>query len=201
MDHRSTPLLPCLAVALVIAVLPARLQAQRTSFTILKGGHVVGTILAARTATGSQSSYVITSYAEFDLVWKQVVRTAMGVEYVDGALASCHSMVRVNNGLRDSSHMATRNGTALCYVHPRPPFPYTGGSQWTTARMYFEEPVDQPSVFVESVLKDCPLHRTGEGLYTLTLPDRSVNRYIYRNGVLQEIHVDRALVDLVFRRS
>ena len=42
---------------------------------------------------------------------------------------------------------------------------------------------------------------THEGLYRLTLPNGNVNRYVYKQGVLHEVHVDRALFDLVFRRS
>jgi hypothetical protein len=44
------------------------------------------------------------------------------------------------------------------------------------------------------------LAKVGAGIYELTLPDGHVNRYVYRNGVLHEIQVDRLFFDLVFRR-
>ena len=73
-------------------------------------------------------------------------------------------------------------------------------TQWTTSRLYFEEPAGQSIVFVESVLKDCPLICSAPNTYTLTFPNGNVNRYVYKGGSLQEIHVERTFLDLVFRR-
>lgn len=179
----------------------ASAQTRQARFSILKGGEEVGSIHVLCATTGPRTLYAATSYSELDVVWKQVVRTSMGAEYLDGSLTACHSALRVNDALRDSSNMVTREGRSTCYVHPRPPFTYAGGSQWTTARMYFEEPVGQPTIFVESVMQDCPLRRTGAGTYTLTFPNKCENHYVYMNGVLQEVRVDRTLIDLVFRRT
>jgi hypothetical protein len=67
--------------------------------------------------------------------------------------------------------------------------------------MYFEEPIGQQRIFVESVLRYCPLQHLGGGEYRLTLPDDKVNRYVYKDGRLEEIHVDRNFFDLVFKRD
>jgi hypothetical protein len=66
--------------------------------------------------------------------------------------------------------------------------------------MYFEEPIGVNEVFVESVLENCRLMPLGEHRYRLFMPDAKMNDYVYKNGVLQEIGVDRKYVDLVFRR-
>lgn len=104
----------------------------------------------------------------------------------------------LNDALRDSSHMA--RGASECFVHPEAPFTCERTTQWTTARMYFEEPIGQALIFVESALKDLPLQRTGDGTYTLTLSSNTENHYVYRGGVLQEIHIKRPMVGLVFKR-
>jgi hypothetical protein len=176
-------------------------SAQRSSFNIFKGNDRVGSIQVMRLAEADRATYLITSYAEIDMVLKQVVRTSQATEYVHGHVVACNTMLRLNKGLRDSSNMSSHDGVSRCYVHPGAPFQRTAISQWTTARMYFEEPVGQTSVFVESVLQDCPLRKTGPNTYTLTFPNRNETRYIYLKGVLQEIQVDRLLVDLVFRRA
>ena len=175
--------------------------AQRTEFDILKGNDVVGKILATRSTSGERTLYLMTSYSEFDIVAKQVVRSTMAAEYSGSVLSMCHLNMYINGSMRDSSHMVHRSGRGDCYVHPKKRFLHEGAVEWTTARMYFEEPVDQPSIFVESVLKHCPLVRTGAGKYRLDLPGAKSNHYAYEDGILREIRVDRALFDLVFKRT
>lgn len=175
--------------------------AQRSSFTILKRGQPVGSILASRLEIGDRSTYLVTSYTEIDVVFKQVVRTSMAVEYRNGTINSCRSTMHVNDGLRDSSEMSMRSGQPICFVSPGPPFPREGNSKWTTARMYFEEPIGQKLIFVESVLQECVLRAIGANTYELVLPNKNTNRYIYVGGVLQQIQVDRTLIDLVFQRT
>mgnify|MGYP001550252450 CR=1 FL=1 len=202
-----TPLFRCsslhfLCIATLLAwIRPQKAPTQRSTFNILKGGNVVGSIQPARVSTPGGTTYLITSYAEINMLLRQVVRTSQTTSYQHGNLVACNTMLRLNKSLRDSSNMATHGGVSQCYVKPDAPFQCTATSPWTTARMYYEEPVDQASVFVESVLLDCPLRKTGPNTYTLTFPNKNETRYIYLNGVLQEIQVDRMLVNLVFRRA
>lgn len=176
-------------------------SAQRSTFNIFKGNNIVGSIQVMRLGQPANATYLITSYSEIEMVLKQVVRTSLTTSYLHGNVVSCNTMLRLNKSLRDSTNMSTHAGVSHCYVKPDAPFQRTATSQWTTARMYYEEPVDQTSVFVESVLLDCPLRKTAPDTYTLTFPNKNVTRYIYRNGVLQEMQVDRTLINLVFRRA
>lgn len=176
-------------------------QAQQSRFDIWKGNDIVGSILAKRMVDGERTLYLMTSFSEFDIVWKQEVSSLVSTEYLNGELSKCHSNMTVNGNMRDSSHYATKEDEVHCYVHPDERFVHEGRVEWTTARMYFEEPVGQHSIFVESVLKLCPLTHLGNGRYRLILPDDKVNLYDYRDGRLEEIHVDRSLVDLVFKRD
>lgn len=186
-------------LALALALVAVDGVAQQARFDILKGNNVVGSVTAMKAGHPDRVTYLMTSYAEVDVLWKQVVRTNSVTEYVGEELAACRTSVTVNDAVRDSSHMT--RGSDHCYVHPQKKFSCQRATQWTTARMYFEEPVDQQLIFVESVLRECPLVRTGHGTYKLAIPGKSVNHYAYANGVLQEIRVDRDLFDLVFRRS
>lgn len=174
---------------------------QQSRFDIWKGDDIIGSVLARKTVSHDRTLYLMTSFSEFDLVWKQEVRSMVSTEYRNGELSTCHSHMRVNGHMRDSSHFAPNESDVRCYVHPDDHFTHEGRVEWTTARMYFEEPVEQRSIFVESVLKHCPLHPLGNGRYRLALPDNKVNLYSYRNGQLEEIHVDRSLFDLVFKRD
>ena len=176
-------------------------KAQHITYDILKGGEVVGSVAASRTRTGDRTLYVMTSYSVMNVLWKQTVTSAMTVEYIGGILRACMSSIHVNGTVRDSSHMVTDAEGLRCHVYPRPIFRRTNALPWTTARMYFEEPVGQELVFVESVLTPCSLRRIVPGNYLLTFPNGAQSRYVYVDGELQEIHVDRLFINLLFRRS
>ncbi len=180
---------------------PVVSMAQRSMYQIIKDDEVVGSIAASRTQTGDRTLYIMTSYSIMDVIWEQVVSTAVTAEYVGGALRACRSSVHVNGSVRDSSHMSPQANGHLCYVHPKEPFHREQAPAWTTARMYFEEPSGQDLIFVESVLEPCSLRTTGAGSYVLTFPNGAENRYRYADGELQEVHVDRTFLDLVFRRT
>lgn len=175
-------------------------EAQQGKFAIWKGGDVVGQVFVDRIIKEGRVHYIMSSYAEVMVLWKQVVRTVGMTEYVNGAMTACHTSFRFNDSLKDSSHFISRHGVERGYVHPGRTTQKAIDNPWSTARLYYEEPIGQTSIFVESVLQNCPLERTAVGTYTLTMPDRKVNHYVYRNGVLHEIRVDRSFFDLVFRR-
>lgn len=176
-------------------------SAQDHRFDIWKGNAVVGSILVKRKVDGDRTHYVMSSFSEFDLLWKQQVRSLVSTEYLNGGMSKAYAHVKVNGTVRDSSHFHLEQDTATCYVHPDDHFVHEGRVEWTTARMYYEEPVGQPLIFVESVLRNCRLQGTGPGTYRLHLPDGKVNNYTYRNGRLEEVHVDRTFFELVFRRD
>lgn len=176
-------------------------MAQRSTFDILKGGEVVGSVAASRTKTGDHTLYVMTSCSVMNVLWKQTVTSAMTTEYTGETLRACMSSIHVNGTVRDSSHMMTDAEGLRCHVYPHPVFRRTQALPWTTARMYFEEPVGKQLVFVESVLTPCSLSVVSPGNYLLTFPNGAESRYVYARGELQEIHVDRLFIDLLFRRK
>lgn len=188
-------------LATVFGTLALTIQAQQTRFDIWKGNDIVGSILAKRMVSDERTRYLLTSYTEINAVLKQAVRTTVAVEYRHGNLSTSFTHLYVNDVLRDSSHFTRGEEEASCYVYPDDRFRHQPSVQWTTARMYFEEPTGQHSIFVESIMKPCPLQALGLGYYRLTLPGGKVNTYMYMNGRLEEIHVDRSFLDLVFKRD
>ena len=191
----------CWCAFLLSGLVGGRAQAQKSTFDILKGGEVVGSVAASRTRIGDRTLYIMTSYSVMNVIWKQTVTSAMYTEYSGEALRACMSSIHVNGAVRDSSHMTTDAEGLRCHVYPRPVFRRTEALPWTTARMYYEEPVGQEHVFVESVLEPCSLRTIDPGNYLLTFPNGAQSRYVYVAGELQEIHVDRTFIDLLFRRK
>ncbi|MBK7382664.1 MAG: hypothetical protein IPI81_04915 [Flavobacteriales bacterium] len=176
-------------------------NAQDGHFEILRGDQVLGRIRVERVITGNTVSYSMISASTFDLIWKRHVRTTVITHYTDGRVTGCCSSVRMNNAVRDSSLLRSIGGRGLYFKHPTSVHADDlPANEWTTARMYYEEPAGESSIFVESALADCPLVHSGVGEYSLTLPNKDRNHYIYRDGVLQEIRVDRGFFVLLFRR-
>ncbi len=197
---RTMPRAPyTLLLLLTLGLAVSDCPGQVTRFQVLKSDELVGHVIATRSPTATGTVYSMTSHCELDIIWSQVVNTSLRTEYTNGTLTSCHTSLRVNDSVRDSSSMV--RGTEQCFVHPKTAFTCERSTQWTTSRLYFEEPAGQSIVFVESVLKDCPLVCTAPNTYTLTFPNGNVNHYVYRAGLLQEIRVVRTLMDLVFRRA
>lgn len=166
-----------------------------------KGDEIVGHIVSMKSMQEERTTYIITSYSKFNVVFDQTVETQLVAQYSDTLLVSCYSITKLNNKVRDSSHMMVQDERSMRYIHPGPARSMGLPQAWTTARMYYEEPLDRESIFVESEMKDCPLVAVGGGRYTLTMSGGKVNHYLYKEGVLHEILVDRGLVDLVFRRT
>jgi hypothetical protein len=188
------------AVCCHIALAACSAFAQDGTFEVLKGDEVIGLIKVGRTVQGEHTSYSMTSISAFSIIWMQNVRSSVVTEYVGGRVHAANTTMHVNDEMRDSSRMLTVDGRALCYVHPDMYFIGNTSNPWTTARMYYEEPKGQTSIFVESALRECPLVCTGEGRYSLTLPNKDINHYLYLNGRLQQVIADRTWFDLVFRR-
>lgn len=175
-------------------------SAQELGFLIWKDQKVVGGITALRREADKRTVYAVSSYSEMEIIKKQVVRSSLGIEYRKGMPYTCFTSFRINGGLRDSSNMRMGSSGLDCFIYPDDRYRLDKTSAWTTSRMYFEEPLGQRSVFVESELRDCPLRPTKPGEYVLELPGNKSNTYRYVDGMLQEVVVARPLMKLVFRK-
>jgi hypothetical protein len=193
MIFRILPFLLTLTIA-------GQMAAQTARFEIIKGDDVIGSITATCERSGSRVTYRMDSRSEISLIWTQVIETSMNALYNGEHVDVCGMTVHVNGSMRDSTYMSYDGSQNRCYVHPDQAHDLQNRIKWTTARMYFQEPVDVRSVFVESLLQDHRLERKEAGRYTLNLPGDTQNHYYYVNGTLREIRVDRPFFDLVFRR-
>jgi hypothetical protein len=189
-----------LITLLVVAAMCHSASAQELGFIIWKEKKAVGGITALRRQADSRTIYAVSSYSEMEIIKKQVVRSSLGIEYRKGMPYTCFTSFRINGGLRDSSNMRMGSSGLDCFIYPDDRYRLDKTSAWTTSRMYFEEPLGQRSVFVESELRDCPLRPTKPGEYVLELPGNKSNTYRYVDGMLQEVVVARPLMKLVFRK-
>jgi len=189
------------ALSFVLHLATSTCFAQDGVFEILHNKKAIGTIDVLRVTQGDSVTYSMISRSSFTLLRRREIRTVARTLCVAGQVTNCLTTTHDCGALRDSSAMRAIGRRGLYVAHPDKVYGADlPRNTWTGTRMYYEEPVGLDSVFVESELADCPLERIAPGEYILKLPNRESNRYIYRNGILREIHIDRGWLGLVFRR-
>jgi len=175
-------------------------SAQSLRFNIVKGGDVIGSIRAERDVKDDGTFYSMVSNSEFSIVWSNTVQSTTETEYRKGLMHRCGASMHVNKSIRDSSNMVRIGDQAHCYIHPNKRFIHSGDVAWTTARMYYEEPIGQSRIFVESEMVFCRFEAIGANIYRLHLSDGKLNEYTYLRGELREVKVIRTFFDLYFKR-
>lgn len=189
------------ALSLVLLLASDLCVAKDGVFEILHNKKVLGTIDVLRVAKGDSITYSMISRSDFTMLWKRQVLTVARTLHIGGQVTNCLTTVHETGTLRDSSALRCVGGRGLYVIHPDKVYAADlPKNPWSTARLYYDEPVDQDSIFVESELAECAIERIAPGEYILKLPNKEKNHYIYRNGILQEIRVDRGWLGLVFRR-
>jgi len=192
-------MLRALSLGLLLASNPC--VAKDGVFEILHNKKVLGTIDVLRIAKGDSITYSMISRSDFTLLWKRQVLTVARTLHIAGQVTNCLTTVHESGALRDSSALRCIGGRGLYVIHPDKVYAADlPKNTWSTARLYYDEPIGQDSIFVESELAECAIERIAPGEYILKLPNKEKNHYIYRNGILQEIRVDRGWLGLVFRR-
>ena len=186
---------------LLLVCTSAQAQVRTDVFDVRHRDEVLGRIDAQRVVEGDRTTYSMISHSTFHMVWTQEVHTVVRSHYVSERVVGCISTVHVNEDMRDSSALRTVAGRGLYFVHPGNVYGAAlPTNPWTTSRMYYDEPIGLDSIFVESDLREYPLVALGPGEYLLKLDNKHSNHYIYRNGRLMEVRVDRGWLELVFRR-
>ena len=174
-------------IAFSMGMRPAPM-ADKAQFEIHKGDDIVGRIVAVRNGQGDRTTYLMTSYSEFQVIWKQIVRTTMVSEYTAGQLNNCHTNLWVNSALRDSSHMRTSSSKYDCFVHPDRRFVHSTSDEMDHRADVLRGADRGQRGLRGKRTRALPLGPLGDHRYRLFMPDAKVNDYTYKNGVL---HGDR----------
>lgn len=172
--------------------------AQTADFAIFIGNREIGSIQAKRDVLENRSVYHVTSDASFRVVWKYHRTTDMTAIFVDDTLVLSESKVVMNDDVKEDSKY-WRDGIHYRCLRQDNEASTEQPVRFSSARLYFEEPVGVDSVYSETFLENSYLKRISETQYKLYLPGNRENIYTYENGELVEIRADRTF-DLLFRR-
>lgn len=180
-----------------------KVYAQQHTYSIRAAGKEIGEITTSLTKSGDIDTYEVVSEVNFQILWKNYHRkTTNSATYRLQGLQESLSEVYMNNDLEDSSTMIFVKDQYDCYRHPNETFAFShNGLQFTTVKLYFQEPVGINQVYSERFLEYCPLEFTGDHKYKLYLPNGKINYYTYANNSLVEVFVDRTWFNLKFARK
>ena len=122
--------------------------------------------------------------------------------YENEAVKTSFLGIYMNNDLEDSSSINLDQNKYNCYRYPDDRFALNSTELlFTTAKLYFHEPVGIQRIYSERFLQYCSLEPKGNHKYKLNLPNGRVNYYTYGDDKLVEILVDRTWFNLEIRQK
>ncbi len=178
------------------------LSGQTMEYRVMKGSKQVGIQKATRTEQNSNEYiYRIKSDVCFSFVTKRNMSFTLDVASADHLLYKSDYTEFLNDKLRGSSYLVLEDDQyAFTKDDVYSVLPYGPDIVWTTARMYFEEPIGVSEVFAERHGQYLNLTKINENSYALTKPNGRVNTYSYANGVCESVVVDHWLATIRFER-
>ena len=148
-------------------------------------------------------TYKILSKVSFRILWKHYHRRTNNLVIYQGeSMKTSYSGVYMNDNLEDSTTLNQELTNYRVFKYPEDRYILYGADlRFTTAKLYFQEPVGIQKVYSERFLQYCPLEVQGDHKYKLYLPDNKVNYYTYKDKELVEVSIDRTWFNLEFRRK
>jgi len=193
----------CILVLVLISSYHSALYAQEHRYSVHRSGKEIGEISATLTETMHTKTYKILSDVSFKILWRQYHRrTSNLVVYQGESMKTSHCGVYMNNDLQDSTTMYKEQDSYRVYKHPDDQYLLDNTDlQFTTAKLYFHEPVGIQQVYSERFLQQCRLELQGDHTYKLHLPDNKANYYTYKDRQLVAVSVERTWFNLEFRKK
>ena len=176
-------------------------HSQTLTYGIYRGDDEIGVIVASVKSGNDQVEYYVDSDATFRVIWKYNRTTDLDVVYSKDVLVSSTNQIFLNQKLKECAKVKMVDGSYRCTFDPDDSFVQEPEILFSTARLYFQEPVGIDEVYSEAYLEFAPLQDMGENIYELTLPGDRINHYVYENGQLMEIRVFRTWFNLTFKRK
>ena len=176
-------------------------RSQPIEFAVLRGDSQIGEIQASISQKDNFIHYDVVSDVSFRIIWKYNRISGLHVTYINNMLESSLSTAAINDKLKELSRVTKSGSQYDCFIYPNDSFQLKPDINFSTVRLYFEEPVGISKIYSESFLDFGTLESLGDHVYKLTLPDESINYYTYKNGELTEVSVNRTLFNLTFKRK
>jgi hypothetical protein len=152
---------------------------QEYKFNVDLAGKKIGEINASATQNGETHMYEIISEVNFKVLWKNYNRKSSNrMIYEEDNMIFSYSGIHMNDDLEDSVTMHKILDHYDCYQHPGKSLRLKSTNlNFTTAKLFFEEPLGMNRIYSEQYLEYCELVSNGDHKYTLHLPGTIDNHF------------------------
>ncbi|MFM1876221.1 MAG: hypothetical protein RL266_1958 [Bacteroidota bacterium] len=169
------------------------------SYDVSLDGRPIGTYLVSRTDIDGASTFRVENNSAAGLIRKAEHRSVLLSLFDENKLVSSELKTWVNEKLESSSELKW-NGNQ--YVKNDGDRVEEIGQQMVTyssACVFFEEPVERTTLFYERYGKELEVEKVGDHKYEVKLPNGSKEQYTYHNGevVMVEIVQTFATISLI----
>ena len=172
---------------LVLSSFGPKSEVQRMQYRVFLDGRAIGTYDVNRTDLNGSSHFRVETNMAVGLIRKSEHRFSLLSSFNDSKLLSSNLKTWVNQKLETSSDLRWNgeqyvkqdgeNLTDIC----------TDLVSYSSACVYFVEPVNRTSLFYEKYGKDLTLFKLEDHKYEVKLPNGTFERYTYKDGLVSKV--------------
>ena len=176
-------------------------KVETFNYEVLLDGALIGTYSVNKTDINGTSNFRVETNTAAGLIRRSEHKSVMISSYEDAKLISSDLKTWVNQKLESSSVIRWDGNQYMKEDGQELPERCIEMVTFSSACLYFEEPVDRTLLFYEKYGKDLKVSHFGNHLYEIELPNASVERYTYENGKLQSVEIVQSFATIMLKPS
>lgn len=176
-------------------------EAQALTYSIFVGNDAVGQLTATESAyLGKETVVNIDSKLTINFLGSITIESHQTAYFQRQVLREAEQIITRNGRLREQCVIKRQSAGYQVRRKGENDQTITGELTFTMGQLYHHEPKGVNQVFSERFGQYCTVKALGNGQYDITLPNGSVNRYIYQQGICQRMETTSNLKDVRFER-
>jgi hypothetical protein len=165
------------------------------NYDILVSDTKIGEMRAIKNERGAWATYSIHTNISFRVFESYDINYQLSSSYKNNVMMETVLKNIVNGATENNMHLKW-DGTKYQGHNNADKISVSEKIRYSTARMYFHEPLGIEKVFSEKFVVFQPLRINRKNEYILHLEDGNKSKYTYVNGICTEVHTSKNLVKI-----
>lgn len=176
------------------------MSAQVRNYDVLLGSKKVGSVVATKTISDGEIAYETDFKIKLRIIKLYDIESVTRTVFKEDIMQSSNMKVYDGGELDEEKTIEKDDKTYRCIDCEDEPIVVAEDLIYTNvAKIYFEEPKVHQQVYTERYLNFGTMTALGDHKYKYKMPNGDVNVYIYKDGKMESILVDRMLYNLTFK--
>lgn len=171
----------------------AQYKEQSNVYEIWHGDRKIGTLVAIMISDGKKKVYRLETHVDVKMVFSVKADVVVRNTFIDEILSEASAKRVVNNSLKLNNTILRHGEEYRMTTKDQETLTHQGVIRKCVSQLYFEEPLNQTSLFSEAFLEYMPLVKAGKSTYELKLPDGKINQYTYSEGLCKFVTIETQL--------